>query len=99
MHFAAYACWRIEHRPVKYHHNNVGGTANLLKVCAAFECRHFVFFSSCATYGVPSRLPLTEDDAQQPVNRYGIYKPAEGKTRMSTLSGQIGQHMLAASIS
>ena len=75
MHFAAYAyVGESNIDPVKYYHNNVGGTANLLKVCAAFECRHFIFFSSCAAYGVPSRLPLTEDDAQQPVNPYGYTK-------------------------
>jgi UDP-glucose 4-epimerase len=33
-----------------------------------------VFSSSCATYGVPERLPLTEDAAQNPVNPYGYNK-------------------------
>ena len=75
MHFAAHAyVGESNVGPLKYYDNNVGGTANLLKACAAFECRNFIFSSSCATYGIPSRLPLTEDDAQQPVNPYGYTK-------------------------
>jgi UDP-arabinose 4-epimerase len=75
MHFAAYAyVGESNVEPLKYYDNNVGGTANLLKACAAFECRNFIFSSSCATYGIPSRLPLTEDDAQHPVNPYGYTK-------------------------
>jgi nucleoside-diphosphate-sugar epimerase len=35
-----------------------------------------VFSSSCATYGVPERLPLKEDAAQNPVNPYGYTKLA-----------------------
>jgi len=75
MHFAAYAyVGESNVDPLKYYDNNVGGTANLLKACAAFECRNFIFSSSCATYGIPSRLPLREDDPQQPVNPYGYTK-------------------------
>jgi UDP-glucose-4-epimerase GalE len=57
--------------PAKYHDNNVGGTAKLLQACAAFGCKSVVFSGFCATYGVPERLPLTEDAAQNPVNLYG----------------------------
>jgi UDP-arabinose 4-epimerase len=75
MHFAAYAyVGESNVDPLKYYDNNVGGTANLLKACAAYECKRFIFSSSCATYGIPSRLPLTEDHAQQPVNPYGYTK-------------------------
>jgi UDP-arabinose 4-epimerase len=75
MHFAAYAY--VEEstlEPIKYYDNNVGGTAKLLKACATFGCANFVFSSSCATYGIPARLPLREDDAQAPVNPYGYTK-------------------------
>jgi UDP-arabinose 4-epimerase len=75
MHFAAYGyVGESNVDPLKYYDNNVGGTAKLLKACASFECRNFIFSSSCATYGIPSRLPLTEDDAQHPVNPYGYTK-------------------------
>jgi UDP-arabinose 4-epimerase len=75
MHFAAFAyVGESNVDPLKYYDNNVGGTGNLLKACAAFECKNVVFSSSCATYGIPSRLPLAEDDAQQPVNPYGYTK-------------------------
>jgi UDP-arabinose 4-epimerase len=75
MHFAAYAyVGESNIDPLKYYHNNVGGTANLLKACADVECKNFIFSSSCATYGIPSRLPLTEDDGQQPVSPYGYTK-------------------------
>ena len=75
MHFAAYAyVGESTLDPAKYYDNNVGGTAKLVQACAAFGCRNVVFSSSCATYGVPERLPLTEDAAQNPVNPYGYTK-------------------------
>jgi UDP-arabinose 4-epimerase len=60
--------------PLKYYDNNVGGTARLLRACVAFGCKQFVFSSSCATYGVPVRVPLKETDPQSPVNPYGRTK-------------------------
>jgi len=55
MHFAAYAyVGESNVDPLKYYDNNVGGTANLLKACAAYECKKFIFSSSCATYGIPA---------------------------------------------
>jgi UDP-glucose-4-epimerase GalE len=75
MHFAAYAyVGESSVEPIKYYDTNIGGTAKLLKACVAFECKNIVFSSSCATYGVPARLPLTENEAQQPVNPYGYTK-------------------------
>jgi UDP-arabinose 4-epimerase len=74
-HFAAHAyVGESILEPLKYYDTNVGGTAKLLKTCAAFGCRNIVFSSSCATYGVPTRVPLTETDAQQPINPYGYTK-------------------------
>jgi UDP-glucose-4-epimerase GalE len=60
--------------PLMYYANNVGGTANLLKACSDFGCKYVVFSSSCATYGNPTRLPLTETHSQQPINPYGYTK-------------------------
>jgi UDP-glucose-4-epimerase GalE len=75
MHFAAYAyVGESNVDPLKYYDNNVGGTVNLLRTCAACDCKNFVFSSSCATYGIPTQLPLTEDHEQVPVNPYGYTK-------------------------
>jgi UDP-glucose-4-epimerase GalE len=75
MHFAAYACvGQSTAEPAKYSDNNIGGSAKLLQACAAFDCRYFVFSSSCATYGIPQRLPITEATPQAPVNPYGYTK-------------------------
>jgi UDP-glucose-4-epimerase GalE len=75
MHFAAYAyVGESTVDPAKYYDNNVGGSAKLLQACVAFGCRSLVFSSSCATYGAPERLPLTEDAPQNPVNPYGYTK-------------------------
>jgi UDP-arabinose 4-epimerase len=75
MHFAAYAyVGESNLEPVKYYETNVAGSAKLLKACLAHECMNLVFSSSCATYGVPSHLPLLEDHPQQPVNPYGYTK-------------------------
>jgi UDP-arabinose 4-epimerase len=75
VHFAAYAyVGESTADPLKYYENNVGGTANLLKACVEFDCRNIVFSSSCATFGVPARVPLKEDDPQDPVNPYGCTK-------------------------
>ena len=67
MHFAAF-CYVGESvtDPLKYYLNNVGATLHLLKAMLAVEVRQFVFSSTCATYGVPDRLPMTEDLPQAP---------------------------------
>jgi len=75
IHFAAYA-YVAESTvdPIKYYHNNVGGSVNLIRACSESDCKRIVFSSSCATYGVPLRLPLTEDHNQNPVSPYGFTK-------------------------
>src|SRR5450759_3148336 len=75
MHFAASALvGESMTNPKKYFHNNVG---NGLKFAdAAVECgvKKFVFSSTCATYGPPDRMPMTEDLPQRPINPYGEAK-------------------------
>ena len=61
-------------KPLDYYRNNIGGTANLLKACVGSSCKRVVFSSSCAIYGVPARLPLTETHPQRPINPYGYTK-------------------------
>ena len=75
MHFAAY-CYVGESvtDPLKYYLNNVSATLQLLQAMLAVGVKQFVFSSTCATYGVPDRLPMTEDLPQAPINPYGQTK-------------------------
>jgi UDP-glucose 4-epimerase len=60
--------------PEKYYTNNVVNTMNLLKVMLKHDVKKFIFSSTCATYGVPQKIPLTEDHPQNPINPYGWTK-------------------------
>jgi UDP-glucose 4-epimerase len=60
--------------PGKYFRNNVAYGQNLLDAAVACHIRKFVFSSTCATYGMPERVPITEDLPQQPINVYGESK-------------------------
>jgi UDP-glucose 4-epimerase len=75
MHFAASALvGESMTDPKKYFHNNM---VNALKLAdAAVECgvKKFVFSSTCATYGPPDKIPMTEDLPQRPINPYGEAK-------------------------
>ena len=75
MHYAANALVGESMRdPYKYFHNNVGGGLNLLKAMVENGVRRFVFSSTCATYGIPDRVPIDEGAAQRPINPYGESK-------------------------
>ena len=60
--------------PGKYYRNNVGGTLNLLTAMRDSGVEKLVFSSSCATYGIPSHIPISEDQPQHPINPYGRSK-------------------------
>ena len=75
LHFAAFAyVGESVTNPEKYYRNNVVGTLSLLEAMRRHDCKRVVFSSTCATYGVPERLPLTEDCPQRPINPYGWSK-------------------------
>lgn len=75
MHFAANALvGESMTNPSKYFQNNVVGGLNLLDACVAAGVRRFVFSSTCATFGVPETVPITEENAQRPINPYGESK-------------------------
>ncbi len=75
IHFAAYAyVGESVSNPRKYFHNNVVNTLNLLDSMVDHGVRDIVFSSTCATYGEPSRVPISEDEIQKPVNPYGDSK-------------------------
>ena len=75
MHFAAssYVGESVS-QPEKYYYNNVVNTLNLLKVMKEFEVNKIIFSSTCATYGNPIELPMTENHPQNPINPYGQSK-------------------------
>jgi UDP-glucose 4-epimerase len=60
--------------PGKYFRNNVANGLNLLDAAVGQGVRKFVFSSTCATYGPPDRVPMTEDLPQRPINPYGESK-------------------------
>jgi UDP-arabinose 4-epimerase len=75
MHFAAFAyVGESVSDPGKYYRNNVAGSLNLLESARDHGVDKFIFSSTCATYGVPDRLPITEDTPQRPINPYGASK-------------------------
>ncbi|MBW4690449.1 MAG: UDP-glucose 4-epimerase GalE [Lyngbya sp. HA4199-MV5] len=75
MHFAAYAyVGESVTDPAKYYQNNFVGTLTLLEAMLAANVKHFVFSSTCATYGVPQIIPIPEDHPQNPINPYGATK-------------------------
>jgi UDP-glucose-4-epimerase GalE len=75
MHFAAHASvGESVENPRKYFRNNVEGGLTLLNTCLDCGVRRFIFSSTCAVYGVPSNVPISEDNPRQPVNPYGVSK-------------------------
>jgi len=75
MHFAAFAyVGESMAQPGRYFENNVTGSFNLLESMRLAKIRHIVFSSTCATYGTPDSVPITEETPQNPVNPYGETK-------------------------
>ncbi len=75
MHFAAFAyVGESVTDPGKYYRNNVAGSLTLIEAARDWGVGHFVFSSSCATYGIPDQLPITEETPQSPISPYGTSK-------------------------
>ena len=75
MHFAAFInVGESVQQPLKYYQNNFVATLGLLEAMLAEKIMKFVFSSTCATYGIPERMPMTEDLPQHPINPYGQTK-------------------------
>ena len=75
LHFAALAyVGESVGDPARYYRNNVVGSLTLLEAMRDHGVGRIVFSSTCATYGVPQRLPLVEDHPQAPINPYGATK-------------------------
>ncbi|MBM3858967.1 MAG: UDP-glucose 4-epimerase GalE [Verrucomicrobia bacterium] len=75
MHFAASAIVSDSMiNPGKYFRNNVGNGVNLLEACVQSGVSKFIFSSTCAIFGMPSKVPIHEELPKQPVNPYGESK-------------------------
>lgn len=75
MHFAANALvGESMHNPSKYFRNNVAAGINLLDAMVDCGVRNLVFSSTCATFGIPERMPIDETLPQRPINPYGESK-------------------------
>ena len=75
MHFAASTYVGVSvTNPAEYYHNNVVGTLSLLESMRAVGVGKIVFSSTCATYGVPETVPITEAEKQAPISPYGFTK-------------------------
>lgn len=75
IHFAGFkAVKESVDRPLEYYRNNLDTTLTLLETMAEYGVNRFIFSSSATVYGVPEKLPLTEDMPTSAVNPYGQTK-------------------------
>lgn len=77
VHFAAYSLVgeSVRH-PALYYQNNVSASLTLLDAMRRHRVGRIVFSSSCATYGLPGTVPVSENESQKPINPYGNTKLA-----------------------
>ena len=77
MHFAAWlAVGESVATPIEYYQNNVAGTLTVLAAMRDAGVKRFIFSSTCAVYGEPSRVPIDETLPKNPINAYGETKLA-----------------------
>jgi UDP-glucose 4-epimerase len=75
VHFAAsaYVGESVEN-PQKYFNNNYVNTLHLLDAMVECSVRYFILSSTCAVYGTPGTIPITEDTPKKPISPYGLTK-------------------------
>mmetsp|Transcript_2 Transcript_2/g.2 ORF Transcript_2/g.2 Transcript_2/m.2 type:complete len:393 (-) Transcript_2:174-1352(-) len=77
MHFAAVAyVGESVTEPLRYYDNITSNTVNVLKAMDQHGVTQLVYSSTCATYGNPTTLPITEETPTVPINPYGKAKLA-----------------------
>lgn len=75
MHFAALAeVGESVRDPLTYYRANVANSVTLLEAMRSHNVKRFVFSSSCAVYGIPPAVPITEEMPKRPINPYGRTK-------------------------
>jgi len=95
MHFAAFIeVGESVREPLRYYHNNLSNTQNVLAAMEEARVEKFVFSSTAAVYGTPKRVPITEDAPKEPINPYGETKLAV--ERMCRYQSQAGKLRFAA---
>ncbi len=60
--------------PIRYYHNNITGTLNLVDIMQKHDVYNLVFSSSATVYGMPKTVPITEDFPTSTTNPYGSTK-------------------------
>jgi UDP-glucose-4-epimerase GalE len=91
MHFAALALVGESMRePERYRSVNLDGTAAVARAALAAGVRAFVLSSTCAVYGTPDRLPISEDTPRRPINPYGASKAAAEDATFAIAGGAMG---------
>jgi len=60
--------------PLKYYRNNTVASRALIESAVATGVKHFIFSSTAATYGIPEKVPVSEDSPKAPINPYGMSK-------------------------
>jgi UDP-glucose 4-epimerase len=74
-HFAAHVVVDESVRePAKYYRNNFVNALNLVETCIRHGVGRFIFSSTAAVYGIPERIPVSEDALLLPINPYGASK-------------------------
>ena len=61
-------------KPLEYYRNNIVSTLSLLEVMKEYNCKNIIFSSSATVYGIPEKLPITEDMPLSTTNPYGSTK-------------------------
>ena len=75
IHFAAYiGVGESTEVPEMYFANNVSGSLSLFEAMLRAGVKRLVFSSSAASYGIPKKVPITEDEPSAPINPYGESK-------------------------
>lgn len=75
IHFAAYAqAGESMQDPYKYFYNNITGGLNLLELMREEKINYIIFSSTCAIFGTPDPLPVTEESTKHPESTYGESK-------------------------
>ena len=75
IHFAAYiSVGESTQKPELYFTNNVSGSLSLFEAMLEAGVKRLVFSSTAAAYGIPTKVPITEDQPYAPINPYGESK-------------------------
>ena len=75
IHFAGYkAVGESVEKPLMYYRNNITGTLILLDAMSRYDVKKIIFSSSATVYGVPKKVPITEDEPLSVTNPYGRTK-------------------------